>query len=191
MILEGIGFLIGVWYLLKNFEKDFLVRITLFISSLLLLLIWSPGPLMGYHGQLKTTIYPSGFESLRRELQDKKSSTKILALPWHSYFGCQWTGRPTIANPIKWLLSPLEVVSSDNIEVWNILYSNSQNTRSRDIETFLSSHVFAPLSLYGINRILLMKNCANSDSYTWLDITPGCILEQENNAMKLYICNKE
>lgn len=42
-----------------------------------------------------------------------------------------------MANPITGLLAPLPAVSSDNIEVGSILYSNSQTGQSRDIEKFV------------------------------------------------------
>lgn len=71
--------------------------------------------------------------------------------------GCSWTGRPTISNPVQALLSPLQVVSSDNIEAGNILYSNSEESQSKDIELFLKDHDSTHLQTYGFTHILFMK----------------------------------
>lgn len=105
MIVEGIIFLHGFAFLLRQYGRDMLVRISLVVSVALIFLIWSPGPLMGYHGQLRTTVYPDEFETLRQSLLHPTilptSYPTILALPWHSYIGCSWMGRPTISNPIS------------------------------------------------------------------------------------------
>ncbi len=90
MIVEGIGFIAGVADLLRRFARDTVVRMSILVSVLLLFLIWSPGPLMGYHGQLRTTVYPSEFSEVRTQLLTAHDDTKILALPWHSYIGCSW-----------------------------------------------------------------------------------------------------
>jgi hypothetical protein len=94
MIIEGITFLYGFSFLLQRYGRDIWIRISLIVSVLLIFLIWSPGPLMGYHGQLSTTVYPSEFEEVRENLlyptiQPSHHPT-ILALPWHSYIGCSW-----------------------------------------------------------------------------------------------------
>ena len=68
MIVEGITFLCGLSFLLQKYGRDIWIRISLIVSVALILLIWSPGPLMGYHGQLRTTVYPEEFETLRQSL---------------------------------------------------------------------------------------------------------------------------
>jgi len=90
MIVEGIGLIAGVAALLRIFARDIVVQSSILISVLLLFLIWSPGPLMGYHGQLRTTVYPSEFEEVRTELLTTQPDARILTLPWHSYIGCSW-----------------------------------------------------------------------------------------------------
>lgn len=122
------------------------MRWSIFTTLVLLLLIWSPGPLMGYHGQLRTSVYPEGFFLIREKLMTEEPQAKVLALPWHSYMGCSWTGRPTISNPIQALLSPIGVVSSDNIEVGDILYTNSQASSSKDIEIFIRDHDYSHIA---------------------------------------------
>ena len=68
MVVEGVGLLIGLGYMLQRWGRDRLVAISLVLAMSLILLIWSPGPLMGYHGQLRTTLYPTAFETLRTDL---------------------------------------------------------------------------------------------------------------------------
>ena len=68
MIVEGIGFLFGVAFILERWGRDRVVRSSLCMTILILFLVWSPGSLFGYHGQLSTTVYPRGFEELREIL---------------------------------------------------------------------------------------------------------------------------
>ena len=67
MIVEGIGLILGLRYIL-SLSRDVWVQSSITVTVLLLLLIWSPGPLLGYHGQLRTTVYPEEFEQVRQEL---------------------------------------------------------------------------------------------------------------------------
>lgn len=190
MLIEGIGFILGVWYLLRRYGRDVLVRWMIFVILSLLLLIWSPGPLMGYHGQLRTTVFPAGYSQVRAELMTESWSTKVLALPWHSYLGCSWTGRSTISNPIQALLSPIRVVSSDNIEVGDILYTNSQESSSKDIEIFISSHDYSHIAWYNYSHIIRMKQCASDQWYDWLDQIPECLRVFDDPYISLYQCQK-
>lgn len=161
MIVEGIGFLIWLGYILDRWGKDWVMRVSAIIVTTFLFLIWSPGPLLGYHGQLRTTVYPESFEVFRSEMIPSFSG-RILALPWHSYIWCKWISRSVVANPITGLLAPLPVVSSDNIEVGSILYSNSQTGQSRDIEKFVWGGDVSLLRTHGFTHIFLMRSCASS-----------------------------
>lgn len=131
--------------LLKRYGSDLWVRGSIIVSIVLLLLVWTPGPLLGYHGQLKTTVYPEDFDEIRSYLLTEAPATNVLALPWHSYLGCSWMGRPVIANPIQRLMHPVRTILADNIEVAHILYSNSTDPRSQMIESFLQSHRMADI----------------------------------------------
>lgn len=190
MIVEGIWLIAGVAALMRIFERDIVVQSSILISVLLLFLIWSPGPLAGYHGQLRTTVYPSEFEEIRTELITTHPDARILALPWHSYIGCSWMWRPTVSNPIRGLMWPLAVTVADNIEVWPTLYSNSTSTESRDVEEFLSTHDYMHIAGYNYSHILLMRECANSDTYAWLGGLEVCTLDTENRYISLYTCHR-
>lgn len=190
MIVEGIFLIAWVWFLLKNYGEDSVVRWSIVTSIAVLFLIWSPGPLMGYHGQLRTTFYPTEYADLRTGLMDEEFQGTILALPWHSYIGCNWTGRPTISNPIQWLLAPLDVIVADNIEAGAGLYTNSSSPQSVEIEAFLKLHDFKALANTPITHILLMQQCANSDTYSWLDTLTECKKVTKNTVLSLYQCQK-
>jgi hypothetical protein len=190
MLVQGIGFILWVTYIIQATQKDKVVLYSVITSILILLITWSPWSLMWYHGQLRTTVYPSEFEEVRSEL-GAQPWVKVLALPWHSYIGCGWMGRPVVANPIKWLLSPIQVVSSDNIEVTNILYSNSSSPESKAVELFLwnPSHDFSMLKThYNFTHVLLMKQCANSESFGWLDSLFTCKKQSDSSVHSLYRC---
>lgn len=187
MLIEGILFMVGTLWFLKKFFHDRIV-LSLGIGSIVLsFLIWSPGALMGYHGQLRTTVYPQEFEALRQALIGESFSGRILVLPWHSYLGCRWTWRPTIANPIGWLMNPLPLVSADNIEVGDILYSNSQTEETKLVEEFLRNKTRDLLLQTQFTHILLMKNCASSDAYWWIESL--CEVQYSGEDVDLYTCS--
>lgn len=189
MLVELIALLVAIGWILGKYGRDIVVKISVIIAMALLLITWSPGALWGYHGQLRTTQYPVEYHELRDALVTEGFSGRILALPWHSYLGCAWTGRPTIANPIKGLLSPLNVIQSNNIEVGSILYSNyTEDSETKKIETFLHEHSWDILNGVQIDAIVLMKQCANSDKYEWLENIPECSREVDNDMLSLYRC---
>ncbi|MBC7503586.1 hypothetical protein H7169_01320 [Candidatus Gracilibacteria bacterium] len=189
MLVEGIGLIVGLGYFLQKSGKDRILRVSIIVILSLLLLTWSPGPLLGYHGQLRTTVYPVSFADLRSEILPSFSG-RILALPWHSYIGCSWIGRPTVSNPIMGLLAPLPVVSSDNIEVSDILYSNSQTPQTGDIEQFLKNGDISLLQNHRFTHIFLMRGCASStDMETLLrtiEQSGSLILQRSENDYMLY-----
>lgn len=198
MIIEWIGFLFALAFLFEKYGKDIVMRISLIVSVFLIFIIWSPGALFWYHSQLRTTIYPEEFNSLRTNLLSDSwtlsssweiQNTKILALPWHSYIGCTWMWVSPISNPIQWLLAPLSVVSSDNIEVGNILYTNSTDTQSQSIELFLRTHNFNKIKKYNFSHILLMKQCADFQRYHWIDSVSECKKQVDNSTLSLYKCS--
>lgn len=62
-------------------------------------------------------------------------------------------------------MNPLPLVSADNIEVGDILYSNSQTEETKLVEEFLRNKTRDLLLQTQFTHILLMKNCASSDAY--------------------------
>ena len=83
---------------------------------------------------------------------------------------------------------PISVISSDNIEVSNILYTNSTDPQSTRIEAFLNDHHFSNMATTHISDILLMKHCATSDQYDWLAQIPECTKSYSGADLDLYSC---
>lgn len=113
-----------------------------------------------------------------------------MALPWHSYLGCSWTARPTIANPISGLLSPLSVTIANNIEVSDILYSNYSDEKTKNIENFITEQNFDFLKNTDLTHIIFMKNCASAANYDFLDEIPLCQKIEDNSVLSFYQCQK-
>lgn len=188
MIAYAFFFLIFIASVLKKWGKHLFVKIGFIWGIFILVVTWTPGVMFWFAGQLRAIQYPQEFESLRTELITQSHTGTILALPWHSYIACPWTGGRIIANPIKDILAPAFVISADNIEVGNILYSNSWDQKSQMIEDFIrDSHDFSPLSPLNINKIILMK-CADWNQYSWLETNKSCKKIEENKAYTLYSC---
>jgi len=162
------------------------------LSGLLVLgiVLWSPGMLFGFRGQLSTMRYPESFSTVRAELLMSAPESRTLILPWHSYMGCDWTNKRVIANPMASFFSPLSAVSADNIEMGPALYSNSLNPESKIIEDFLSSsgHLIDPVLAQGFTHIFVLRNCANLEEFSWLrDV---CQLRDEKPEYFLYDCQR-
>lgn len=190
MIVEGVFAILGLGFLLQKFSHDRVVKYSVFTTVIIIFLTWSPGSLFSYGGQLKLSNYPIEYFSAREELLKNNFSGKIVAFPWHSYIGCSWMGRPTIANPIKWVFAPLDIISADNIEVQSILYTNSSNPLSKKIENFLKNQSFTPLWEEKITGFLYMKNCAQAQSYDFLDSVPECQKIIDNSQLSFYQCQR-
>ncbi len=190
MIVEGILFSIALLWIFQKLGKDMILRISACITIVLLLLIWSPGSLWGYNGQLKNSIFPYEYEQFRQQKISENFLGNILVFPWHSYLGCSWTGRPTIANPAVGLLSPLNVTVANNIEVGPMLYSNFSDEQTQNIEKFISEKDISFLNKTHFTHIFLMKNCASSQNFLWLDNLSQCQKIDDNSQLSFYQCQK-
>lgn len=71
----------------------------------------------------------------------------------------------------------------------NVLYTNSTDSRSRQVEQFLQSpHDPRYLKEIGADGILFMKNCADFMAYDWLEKLPNCQKTKETEVYRLYRC---
>ena len=84
-------------------------------------------------------------------------------------------------------MAPLSVVVADNIEVGEILYSNSTSSESQKIEKFLKLHDFSHLNGTDISHI---KNCADSQNYIFLENISACQKIIDNESLSFYQCQK-
>ena len=93
-----------------------------------------------------------------------------------------------IKNPIEALLTPLPVISANNIEVGQVIYSNTQDTKNQIVDNFLRNKTdFTPLGKLGIDSIVVMK-CSNWTTYNWLETYPNCELKRETDTYMYYSC---
>ena len=58
----------------------------------------------------------------------------------------------------------MKIISSDNIEVWN-LYTNSSNPRSKDIEKFIETKDIDLLKKHNITHIIQFDTCADYEKF--------------------------
>lgn len=138
---------------------------------------------------MKTTIYPADMIQLQKELSKQPKAGKILILPWHNYYGCKWTGRPVIADPAIRLIAPHPAVSSNAIEVGNILYANEETSETRAVRTFLDTRDAHHIQEVGISHILAMRNCGDIAQYDWL--ASICRIEKRSESFVLFECSSK
>lgn len=127
---------------------------------------WSPGSARQLMMRYDATSYPSSYSQTRDFLMDQPWTGQWLQLPRHSYHRCQRTHK-VISNPTASYMYPASVITSDNIEVWQ-LYTNSINPRSRDVDAFVTDHDLSHLSGHNIQWIIYLSQCADFKSYEWI-----------------------
>ncbi len=190
MIVEGIFFLGWASYLLKKIQDIYSRGITWFIF-LMLFIFWSPGMLYWFRGQLTTMHYPESLEILRQEMLRDIPESKTLILPWHSYMACEWTSWKILHNSLDTFFLPLSMTRAHNIEMRSWLYSNPKDQQNAMIEQYLSLEWalgFDPLKTFGFTHILVLKNCAEMNTFDWIDSGNSCIRSKETNEFALYDC---
>jgi hypothetical protein len=100
---------------------------------------------------------------------------KVLVFPWHWYMGCDFTRGRTVQNP-AWAFFGPQFVYGDNIEIANI-YTYSKKPLSQIIDTYLPywktgeklEQMTSELKNQGIEKIILLKWCADAKVYGFLD----------------------
>lgn len=187
MIIVGIGSISCFIYLFSRLRHMLYTSYLFLVISLIVLLIWSPWAILGYRWQLKTTIFPSAYETLRNELREKEYRGTVLVLPWHMYLQCRFTPMASVLNPIGGMLAPIPLIFPDNIEMeW--LSTNSVNPTSQKITQFLETHDRVILDAIGVDNILLMKHCADAVRYSWLRNV--CDAKRETEEYVFYECSR-
>lgn len=186
MIAEWYIFILSVATLVQRIRDRFF-QYLFFWFTLFCLFLWSPGMLFSFRWQLTTMEYPKSFSLLRASLWDDRGLKKMLLLPWHSYMGCDWTAGRVISNPLPYFFRPIETVSADNIEMWN-LYSNSSHPESKTIEAFLGDKGKSREKFFqiGFTHILVARNCATKDEFLWIGSL--CRKTREEREYMLYVC---
>lgn len=179
MMVFLINFTIWVYYfynlILRMFVKSEKEKTSLFLNKYVWIIIiffiivaYTPTVLFWFKWQLFLTDYPKDYRQVRNVLiSQTDKNKKILILPWHSYMWCSWTNGRVVANTMDKFFQPLDVIISDNIEIWN-LYTNSNRILSKDIEEFLKTKDINILKINNIWYIVNLKNCADFGNYEFL-----------------------
>gem|GEM_PF-6451129 len=111
-------------------------------------------------------------------------------MPWHSYHRCQRTHK-VISNPLARYMYPLQLITSDNIEIGN-LYTNSSDPRSTDIDEFVRTQDLSLLIKHNITDILYTNLCADFMRYEWITQHSGLQLTHDEDDLQVYrIKNKK
>jgi hypothetical protein len=151
-----------------------------------LLIARTPGVFNAMKGRYIMSNYPSTYEQARTQLLLSSSvePTHFIHLPRHSYHQCDWTNK-VVANTLDRFFLPLNVITADNIEIWN-LYTNSNNQRSKDIELFLQTKDITLLQQHGIWWILFTTTCADFKNYAWIETLPNTQKVIGNDDISIY-----
>jgi len=170
MIMLPLGVL--WWWKSITYSKRFMPVTRYAIACCCLLIARTPGVFNAMKGRYLMVNYPSTYEQTRAQLLLSSSvePTSRVHLPWHSYHQCAWTNK-VITNTLERFFLPLNVITADNIEIWN-LYTNSNNQRSKDIELFLQTKDITLLKKHAIWWIIFTTSCADYKSYDWLATLP-------------------
>lgn len=179
MLIFGINFAAWIYYfyeligniVIKN-EKDkktfFLNKYVWIVIVFWLIIAYCPSVLFAFKWQLFLTDYPDDYTKARNILISQQNNEKVLVLPWHSYMACSRTNWRIIANTMDKFFKPLDVIVSDNIEIWN-LYTNSTRSLSKDVEEFLKTKDISLLKKNNIWYIVNLRTCANFSDYGFLN----------------------
>jgi phage-related holin len=164
MIGESILFLTTVTYIYKRYIIDWVVGGAVFFALVMMLYAWSPWVLAWYRWQMRTSVYPTWYYTVREMLHDQSDLWGVLVLPWHAYIGCDWIQRPTIANPISSMYRGIPIIMPDTIEVGNTLYANNfKNPRRVGIDEFVRIGDPLYLDTENISHVILMRGCTGEE----------------------------
>lgn len=94
-------------------------------------ILYSPGILWGFHGQLKAADYPKSWYETNEILKSDQDDFRVLFLPWHQYMRFDFAGR-VIINPAPIFFDD-NIIAGDNMEIDDI-YTQSNRLESRYIE---------------------------------------------------------
>ncbi len=110
------------WWWLKMITPGLLIVIPL---------MYSPGMLWGFYGQLRPADYPKSWFEVDRLLVNDQAEFKALFLPWHQYIYLAFA-KTVIVNPADQFFHK-PIIAGDNIEFGSI-YTQSTRSESKYIE---------------------------------------------------------
>lgn len=104
---------------------------------LLVPLIYSPGMLWGFHGQITPAKYPASWFAVDRLLQRDQEDFATLFLPWHQYIYLAFA-KTVISNPAEQFFSK-PIIAGDNME-FGPIYTQSTRPESKYVEQTILKH---------------------------------------------------
>lgn len=173
------------WLLEKNLNiakhKYFVFMFTFIVF--LFLNAWSPSVIFWFQKQLFISDYPTSYFDFKEKYINH--DWKSILLPWHSYMWCNYTKWRVVANVAWEFLYPMDIIVSDNIEIWS-LYTNSTSQVSKDIEEFLKTHDYTLLKKHNILNIIFLSSCADYKNYNFLEHTNFIKKIYDSTDLKFY-----
>ena len=184
-------FFYSVWtYNILNITKKQYKNVLIFILCITPI-IWTPWSFFAYFNQIRMSDYPQEINTSKDFLIDQWISwEKIVSFPWHSYIACNWTQGIITSNKVDLLYYPIDIISSDNIEIWN-LYTNSSNLVSKDVDNYLKKKDISLLKKNNISYVLMYNTCADFQSYWFLDESWDFSLIFDSKEVNIYKINYE
>jgi len=191
-IVYGIFFIYWIYNILIFFDKNIKFKynnIFVVVFVFLFLNAWNPNTLFWFNYQLFISDYPKSYFDLRNnEIKNNYKENKYLVFPWHSYMACDYTNLRVVANIMGSFFKPLNLVISDNIEVWT-LYTNSSSSESKDVENFIDNQNIDLLKKNKFTHIIMLKTCWDFSKYSSIleEQTKKSLLKKEHNSPKISI----
>lgn len=142
------------------------------VAMLALPLLYSPGLLNSFGGQLYNSNYPTSWFTINDVLNKDHDDFKVLFLPWHGYLSFPFTGNRVIGNPAENFFDK-PVIAGDNLEMGQI-YTQSSRSESKYIEEVMvfdsdkKENLARDLAKINIKYIILAR-VVDYKSYLFLD----------------------
>jgi hypothetical protein len=150
----------------RRLSRSAAVIATALPLALLPSLAWGAG------GVVTTSTYPKGWQAADDALQPDQLT---LVLPWHGYQPYSFTDGRSVATPGAAFFTPPVLVSA-SIEV-GPLRTNSTSQRQLYLDALVAEaggDAFAnDLALLGVRQVVVARNAAPDEDYSWLDQKEG------------------
>ncbi|MFA6993522.1 MAG: hypothetical protein WC268_02935 [Patescibacteria group bacterium] len=163
----------------------------LVVTALITLpLLYSPGLLYAFGGQLKNSQYPASWFEVNQLLNEDPNNFKTLVLPWHQYLEFPWSAGKTIGNPADTFFDQ-PVIAGDNIEM-KYIYTQSSRPESKFIEDKIISNPDRMIDLgESLNKLnikyVILATGGTSPTYLYLNNSPDLQLIYWSEEIALYI----
>ena len=181
---QGVTALIGR-FRTQNQETSFGIAA---VSALLIPILLTPTMLWGFSGQLKAHNYPPDWTAMNTQLQQDKSDSRVLFVPWHQYMSFGFTDR-IVVNPAEQFFDKPTIVSND-LEFGDA----SPTVPDREKDTFTrylkqasagSKNLGKQLASHDVEYVLLAKD-NDYQKYEYLDKLADFQMTQDTSTLRLY-----